>query len=256
MRRIALLLWVVFQTTSTVIASDLSDDHIYACGDAAGWPPFHFMQNGLVHGFDIDVLERILPPAGIDFSVTLVPWQRCLNGSKDGWFHILLSASTNPEREQTYALTDSYYTLSPSYVYNSHRFPEGLNIEGPEDLSSYRVCGLRGYNYTGFGIPNTEIDRSSNTFAQVSQKTLNGDCDLFLVRYEVLVGFSPTREPVLIQGLAEHPFPGGKSDRFYLMVPKAYPHHEALVALLNQGIREMSADGTLDELLSRYLPDQ
>lgn len=254
MHWIARLAWIICLLPLPLWADRLEGEHIIACGDTVGWPPFHYRQNGLVQGFDVDVLNRILTPAGVPFTVSLVPWKRCLMGSTNAWFHIVLSASTSPDREQTYALTDSYYQLNSSYVYDRNRFPDGLDIEHPDGLSRYRVCGLRGYNYIAFGIPNEGVDRTSTTLAEVSEKTLAGDCDLFLVRYEVLVGFSPTRKPLLIQGLTEAPLPGVENESFYMMVSKAYPHHNALLDLLNQGIRRMKADGTLDALLDQYVP--
>lgn len=170
-----------------------------------------------------------------------------------GAIHLILSASSNPERQRNYALADSHYHLRPSYVYSLERHPDGLNIKTSEDLLQFRLCGLRGYNYMGYGIDNRSVHRNSNSYAEVSQKTLDGECDLFLARYEILSGFSLNRQPDLAPGLRAEILPGNNEEPFHMMVSKAYPHHEDLVDLLNEGINRLRDQGTLERLLDQYL---
>jgi len=234
-------------------AAAINGEQINICGDGAGWPPYTYELNNEVLGYDIDVLEKILPPAGATFSVAMIPWARCLQQTQDGEFQIALSASFNEERGRTYIYTDQYYTVQPHYIYDSKRFPDGLNVSQASDLLNYRACGLRGYNYATFGVDSESVDRETSTFSQVVQKTLAGRCDLFLARYEIIAGFSALGEHHIRDGLVAEPIPGIDPDIFYMMISRAYPKANELVEVLNAGFESLRADGTLDAILDRYL---
>ncbi|WLD58608.1 transporter substrate-binding domain-containing protein [Salinispirillum sp. LH 10-3-1] len=236
-------------------ATALRGEHLTFCGDGAGWPPYTFELNGEVLGYDLDVLDAILTPAGITFDVVMLPWSRCLQQTESGEFHIALSASFNEQRARTYIYTDSYYTVNLVYVYDSNRHPNGLNITQASDLNNYRMCGLRGYNYANFGVETERVDRDTSTTSQVVQKTLAGRCDLFLDRYEPLVGFSALGEVHLSGGLVASPIPGIDSEYFYMLVSRAYPRAQELADLLNAGITQLRADGALESMINRYVGD-
>lgn len=249
---LALLLSVL---SCMALAEPLSGETIKACGDGAGWPPYTFVQNNDVIGYDVDVLDEILRPAGISFTVEMPPWRRCLFSTESGEYQIALSASYSQERDDTYLLTDYYYTLQPSYLYDSERHPDGLDINEPSDVLNYNACGLSGYNYNGFGVDSEQVDRQTASFEQVVQKTLAGRCDLFLARFEILAGFALTGTDHLQNSLTAEPIPGIEGDKFYMMVSRAYEHGPALVDVLNEGFARMRSEGQLDAILQSYLPD-
>lgn len=234
-------------------ANDLQGATIKVCGDNAGWPPYTYEIDEQVVGYDVDVLNTILTPAGIHFSVRLLPWARCLHLTQLGHYHIALSASFNEERARNYHMTLPYYTVQPSYIYNSKRFPDGLNITQPKDLLDHKVCGLQGYNYNTFGIPSTLVDRETRTFGQVVQKTLAARCDLFLARYEVLAGFAQLGEDHLRDGLVAVAIPTIAPESFYMLISRAHPEADAILTLINQRLRTLKQDGMLDQLLQQYL---
>lgn len=234
----------------------MDGEEIRVCGDGAGWPPYTYELAGEVAGYDVDVLERILTPAGVSFTVEMQPWARCTGLTETGAYHIALSASYSAERAQTYLLTAPYYTVQPSYIFDRNRYPNGLDVSEPADLVGYRLCGLRGYNYTGFGVANENVDQGTNTFVQVVNKTLAGRCDAFLARYEILAGFSALGQNHLREGLTAEPIPGVEADQFHMMISRQYPGAEELVQLLNRGFEALAADGTLESLLQGYLRDQ
>lgn len=248
-----LLLLVVATSHVAANDNDLYTDTLQVCADNAGWPPYTYEYNNRVVGYDIDVLTLILQPDAIHYNVTLLPWARCLHLVQLGEYHIVLSASFNEERARNYHMTQPYYTVQPSYIYNSKRFPDGLNITQPKDLLNYKVCGLQGYNYLPFGIQSTLVDRETRTFGQVVQKTLANRCDVFLARYEVLGGFAQLGENYLRDGLVAVAVPTIAAEPFYMLISRAYPYATALVEQLNTGIESLAKDGQLDRLLADYL---
>ena len=140
------------------------------CGDKAGWPPYTYELDGSVKGYDIDVLDQLLKPEGIEYQVYMLPWKRCLKFVEDGTIDVVVSASGTKQRENIYRLTERYYSVEPHYFYLSSSFPKGLHLSASEAAKKYTVCGLRGYDYSNFGLASEEVIRTSNSFIQLVKK--------------------------------------------------------------------------------------
>ncbi|OOF10207.1 MULTISPECIES: substrate-binding periplasmic protein [Salinivibrio] len=241
----------------TLVASPalaLDTSSISACGDGAGWPPFHYKKGDNIEGYDVDVLNNIFGKEGVNVSVEMPPWKRCVLETKAGNYDIALSASYNEERDRDYLLTDYYYTLQPSYIYSTRQNPNGLNISSVEDLNGLRMCGLLGYNYTGFGVDDSKVRKSAKSFDQLVQKTEAGRCDVFLARYEILAGFKVAQgTDYLAGGMQVEPIPGNSGDKFHMMISREHPEANAIKAMLDEGVKEMRESGQLQEILDKYL---
>ncbi|OOE42608.1 substrate-binding periplasmic protein [Salinivibrio kushneri] len=88
--------------SSPALALDTSS--LKACGDGAGWPPYTFEKGGQVQGYDVDVLNAIFGKEGVDVSVAMPPWKRCVLQTKAGNYDIALSASYSEERDKDFIL--------------------------------------------------------------------------------------------------------------------------------------------------------
>lgn len=228
------------------------DKPLRICGDGAGWPPYTYQADNQVKGYDLDVLHAILDPLGIKFSVAMPPWKRCLADTEKGSYQIALSASRSKERARRFILTRDYYTLTAKYYFATRKKLPSIKVALPGNLLKYKACGLRGYNYDGFGVPSELLDRDANDFPQVIRKTKAGRCDLFLARYEILRGFELVGKRYLDNSLGYGTIPGIEGDKFYMLISRAYPHAEQLKALLNKGIERLEQQGQLRKFLSKY----
>ena len=233
---------------------------VRACGDGAGWPPYTYFKriNGQktekVIGYDVDVLRMIGEKNGIKFSVAMPPWKRCTKQTRKGkHFQIAVSASYSKERAKKYLMTRYYYTTAAHYFYSRKNKPMGLSIQNTEDLIKFKICGLHGYNYEGFGISNKIVDRGSQTFPAVIKKTHQGKCDLFLEKYEIIAGFTLVGEDYLDKDIGHAPVPGTPPDKFYMLISRKYKHARILKSILDKGIAELERTGRLRKILSRHL---
>lgn len=234
-------------------ASPLATDTIKVCGDGAGWPPYHFKKEGSIQGYDVDVLGKIFTPHNIKFKVTMPPWKRCLSDNKHGHYHISLSASLNPDRIKNYLVSRVYYILKGKYFFFRQQDAGKFKVESPKDLLNYNVCGLRGYNYDGFGIKTAFVDRNANNFTQLIRKTKMGRCDMFLARHEVLQGFQLVGKYYIDPSISHAKIPGISGDRFHMLISRKHPHAEELLQLINSELDRLDKQGTLDQLLNNYL---
>ncbi|ODP96300.1 hypothetical protein BGL48_04300 [Salinivibrio sp. SS3] len=238
--------------SSPALALDTSS--LSVCGDGAGWPPFHYKKGNQIQGYDVDVLNAIFADKGVDVSVEMPPWKRCVLQTKAGNYDIALSASYNEERDKNYLLTDYYYTLQPSYIYSTSQNPNGLNISSVDDLNGLRMCGLLGYNYTGFGVDDSKVRKSAKSFEQLVQKTEAGRCDVFLARYEILAGFKVAKgTDYLAGGMQAEPIPGNMGDKFHMMISREHPEAMEIKATLDAGFESMRESGKLQAVLDAYI---
>ena len=190
-----------------------------------------------------------------NFTFKLIPWNRCLHEVETGdTYDMVSSAAFSQERDEKYLVTDSYYTVRPHYFYPRQRFPDGLEIPEIELFANYRVCGLRGYNYTNFGISVDAIDVGTHNFTQLIEKTERGRCDVFLGRYEIFAGFAKTGNNYIVKhSLGTAPMPGVPGDKFHMLVSRNFRHAEVLRDALNDGIARLKASGEDQQLLAPYL---
>lgn len=225
------------------------------CGDQAGWPPYTYRTEpkAEVSGIDRDFLQLTLGKQGIRFTLDLWPWKRCLHNVRIGKADVAVSASGTAQRRQDFSSTDSYYRLTPSYIYLKERFPEGLNLPPDTVAQRYQVCGLRGYNYGRFGFDSTQVQSTSNTFGQLFKKTAAGRCDLLLARKEIVHGFRLMGIQLLGPQWQVTPVPGHSSDSFVMLVSPAIEDSAEVQQLLNRQIGQATRSGLIQQLQNRYL---
>ncbi len=85
-------------------------------------------------------------------------------------------------------MTTPVYTTTGAYWYSKQKFPQGLPIKGPEDLKGYKLCGILGYNYTGYRIPPEMVTYRPKTYQAAFSMVSLGRCDLFLSNIPTVIG--------------------------------------------------------------------
>lgn len=239
--------------TSQSFADPKSIGTVLVCGDGSGWPPYHYKKSGEFKGYDLDILDLALKETGTQYVFEMPPWARCLSGLETGKYHLAVSSSFNEERSKKYLMTEYYYELNPYYFYSKAAKPNGIKAETINDLKNMKTCGLRGYNYSGFGFNNDEIDMGTGSFEKLVQKITAKRCDIFVARFQIIKGFDLIDKPVLIPDIAYAAIPGTKGDKFYMLISRKFPKQNELKATLDKNFKSLRASGKLDELLKKYL---
>lgn len=238
---------------SSPVLPEKSRKEVLFCGDKAGWPPYTYEDGNTLKGYDLDLLAEVFKSSDLDYKVLMLPWRRCLEMVKLGQVDVALSASGTQERAIIYRMTQPYYYVTPSYIHLKSRFPDGIQTPPDEVINLFKVCGLRGYSYHSFGLPPEKVETTSRTFSQLFNKTAAGRCDLLLGRYEVLVGFALTGQPLMTDKWQHSPVPGIEADDFRMLVSRAIDDSVELHQMLNTRISELEEAGELDRLLGHYL---
>jgi polar amino acid transport system substrate-binding protein len=206
------------------------------------------VKTGRVRGYSIRVLDAIMARHRIRYAIRLLPWTRCLAELKDGSrTQMSLDMTINDERSAVYHMTRPYYTTSGHYFYSRRSFPAGLRVERLEDIATFSVCGLKGYNYDKLKL--RYVDKGAQDYRALIAKLHAKRCDIFVEQYEALAGFGAIGMPLLDDpDLGHGAVPGIPPVAFSMAVSRRFRHAEALHRLLERELAQMDSSGELKRL--------
>jgi polar amino acid transport system substrate-binding protein len=229
------------------------------CEDENEWPPYSYFlrvngqKSRKLAGYAVDVIDDILTRHQISYRIDMIPWSRCLAVAKLGkQYQMVLNLSFSPERMQALLFSRPYYSTTVYYYYSKRHHADGLAIKGPADLRAHRLCGVRGYNYVGYGIDAKAIDQGAGDFTALIAKMHLGRCDMFLEKNEIMTGYGAIgRDYLADPDIGRAPMPGIKPGLFHFGVSRQFPQAEVLRSLIDQELVKMEDSGRLQELWTR-----
>lgn len=248
--RLLLMLMAVMTWNSPVTANPIS----LVC--ISTFPPYAWLENGVLKGIDVDIVDELFNRAGLEKTVQSVPAQRAIvylmNGTVDGGF----SGIKTPEREKIVLYADapihrSAYRL---FVKKGNEFP----FHSLEDLFGKTI----GRNKT-FVISNEfaaaeaqgkiKVDDGAITVEQNLQKLMENRFDALAgneneIRYAIKM--------LNLKGkISELPHPIIDPVNVYLAFSKAskLPNKEKILSDLSRILVEMESDGTIARIHDNYL---
>jgi polar amino acid transport system substrate-binding protein len=245
---------------SSVKDNLLNGTSISICDDVNEWPPFTYFEridgkkSNKVVGFSIDVLDDIFSRHNMRYTITMLPWSRCVlevqNGKK---YQMVIDFTSTSERRKNYFISNQYYTTTTHYYYSKKQFPQGLVIKAMADLRRYRVCGIHGFSVNHTNFPDFfkpgEVDQSAKDYPTVIAKLHLKHCDLFLSEYEAMLGFSKVGDRLFEDpNLANAPMPDLLPSVFRFGISRQYNLGENLLTLIDQELSQMEASGRLKAL--------
>lgn len=211
------------------------------CHDNEDRPPHFYIRDGAWQGHDIDVLDRLFTDSPWRYQLDAVPWRRCLQSTRAGKQHqAVLSATYSATRTQHYYFSNSYYSLTPAYLYIASADRPTPEINRPTDLYHYRVCGIAGFNYAGFNLFNKNIDQNAKDLLQLVDKLIAGRCDIALSRFEIIQGLWEHGRIPAPASLTLRTIPRTSLERYYMMVSRNAPDAKQLLRFINHGIERLA----------------
>lgn len=249
-----------------LLANNLSasDKTVYIGAVYDDWPPYQYAERkggaktGRMIGSNIDLLNKIFPQQGFRFKIVHYPWKRILLNLKNGGDEVQVSLPTsiNKIRRESYLVSDSVYTVRPSFYYLKKNYPQGLEISEPSELLEHGpVCGQLGYNYANFGINSSDVsDTGAISLRSLFKKLEWQRCKIILARYEVVAAQYLTGK-ALIHDEIGHGFMPVAKEEFSFLISKSYPHAEELVQTINNGLEQHRRPERLDEMATHPLPE-
>ncbi len=222
--------------------------------DAAGWPPFVYEdpKTGKASGASFDILREILTRANLDFEVKFLPWKRCLVLGANGDFDIVMDGTFSAERDKSFFFTEPFYTINSALYYSVKQHPQGPpKINQIADYQNHSFCGLFGYNYTMYSIPEENI--FSKSFEEKHRLKLlhAGRCDFLIGDIEILQGFEKMGM-ISLDKLKRIPILGAEPKQFFMLLSRKKNSNKKLLKLINKGLENLKKDGTYEKIFKSY----
>jgi polar amino acid transport system substrate-binding protein len=225
---------------------------ITACADEAEPAPFVYTEDAArrdIIGASAHLARLILARAGHDFSITLLPWGRCLQSVAAGRIGFALHAPIGPEVGPEFLATRPYASIRPALFYTELRFADAPAITG-NPWPDFRYCGSAGHGGR-YPIPQGRLDLSAYNTELTLGMLRGGHCDLALANLEEVLA-SGRSGRLEIDGLRWIPVPGARPRPFGMLIGRAGPGAAALHRMLDDGIGELEGNGMMAAILASY----
>ena len=223
-----------------------ADEHSMrlACNN---FPPHKIEQpaNDGYAGFDIDIVGEALKRIGWTSEISFMPWKRALELAERGQYDGLCSCSHTKEREAKLLFSDELGAVSVGLFARS---PDALaGITSVADLKDRKVVTVGGYN-----LESELITAGAQVEATASDKNaldmlVGGNVDL-LYGYELttkhFIASDPRSSAIAYREIRRNPY--------YFCLSRAMPGVAAAMQGFNRSLKDMVADGTLQDILDRY----
>ncbi len=251
MKKVAVVLVLLIFAVSAVFAggapeADERPDSIVVATDAT-WPPMQFLnEDREIVGFDIDLMTAIAEAAGFEVEFRNTAWDGIFAGLATGEYDAVISSVTiTEERRQNMDFSEPYINAGQVLIVPVDR--EG--VETLEDMGGMTVGAQIGT--TGaFAIEDVDGVESA-TYDEVGLAIE----DLAAGRIDGVVADTPVAANYALQNetyaealkIVGEPF----TDEYYgIAVPQG---RDALLEMINEGLAQVEADGTIDELTEKWL---
>lgn len=253
----ALMLW-------TTMSTDVrAQEQVEVCDDISPWPPFSYPsaigEGEIVHkqtGAMVDFLGRLFKEIGLEYTLNLRPWRRCLEEVKRFSslknFEVVINASHSPERAKIYHVTKPIYRTNPGVFYSVDALPEGPSLVSQGDLKKYKICGVRGYNYIEYDLSPSDIFTTAGSLKGAFKMLGGGRCEIIVSSIEPALGTKIFGDQIVPLNVRVVPAPNSSPSTYHILISRESSRGLLLLEQLNFAINKFTNDGTWDRVMGEY----
>ncbi len=214
-------------------------------GTNAEYPPFTFIENDQIVGFDIDVVHELAKRVNKKYTITNMSFGALIPELQMGNIHLIAAGMTpTPEREKRALFTSSHLEDDPLMAVQK----EGAEpITSKEQLKHKTVVVNQGYSsdYYVSDIGDIDMVRISSPLVSTGLLTLDGN------QADVYVASKSSLQPFLAKKNKSYTITPIKDtgESSALAVSKKYPQ---LYSSLQSAMNKMLKDGTIATLKEKW----
>lgn len=224
----------------SVSATALAKDKIYV-GTNAEFPPFEYLENGEITGFDMDLVHEIGKLVDADIKIVDMGFDGLLPALQMKKVDLVIAGMTaNEERMKTVSFTQPYYTASQVIIVKDGND----SIKSFADLKGKKVGVMLGF--TGDMVVNeidgVKIERFNAAYAGIMALQA-GKVEAIVLDSEPAKNYvAQNKGLVLADADAEQ-------EEYAIAVRK---NDKALLEKVEKALSEIKANGTYDKLIQKY----
>lgn len=217
----------------------------YIFASDATWPPLEFVDNGVLTGFEVELIPLIGEKAGAPMIVKNIPWDTIFAGLSNGAYDGVASGVTvTEERKAVMAFSTTILEAGQVVII---RTKDSAKYKGIEDLAGQKI-GVQIGTTGDFALADYPVEkRAYDDIGLAIEDMLNGNveaavCDSLIASDFVLANenyknrLSVVGEPFTKEDIA-------------IAVRK---NDTELLALVNKGLEIAMADGSFDALKKKW----
>jgi len=234
---VMLILMMIF---STMVMAET-----YTVGTSAGFPPFEYVEDGEVIGFDIDLIKEIGKLKGFDVEVKDLSFDALIAALKTGNIDIIAAGMTiTEEREKVIDFSIPYYSANQSVIVKEGSENDLTVLFGKNDIGVQ--TGTTGDlwvtdNLKDKGVLTGNV-KHYDTFVLVINDLVNGNIDGVVLDTPVAERFSELKPVNIIAEIIT-------GEEYGIAVNEG---NKKLISKINEGIEELKVNGTMDKLIDKY----
>ncbi|MBF0450863.1 MAG: ABC transporter substrate-binding protein [Candidatus Magnetomorum sp.] len=248
----AMYFMVTFLLLTTVVFAEMTPNDISYYTE--NYPPYNFEKDGIPTGFATDVLLKIFAKLNVQKTIKdikVVPWARGYNDIQKKSNVCLFTMTKTEERVKQHG----FRWVGPIAAEGTVLFAkkdQNIKITSVDDMKKYRIAAIRDdvaeQEIVNQGYPMNNVDRTSNT-ASIIKKLLKGRADLWAYGRNAgqwgikTNGFNPSEFEIVYQLTADQ----------YMFYAFNKETPDSVVIPLQKAFDELKADGTVDQIISKYL---
>lgn len=209
----------------------------------ATFPPYEYKEGETIVGIDAEVAKLIADKLGLELEIADVEFDSIIPGVQTGKYDMGMAGMTvTPEREQSVAFSDSYATGIQSIIVK-----QGSAIKSVDDLSEKTKIGVQLgttgdiYAKDDFG---DEAVQEYDKGADAVQALIAGKIDCVIIDNEPAKSFVAANEGLEILKTSY-------AEEDYAICFKK--DNTELQTKVNDALKELIADGTLQKIVNKYI---
>ncbi|MGL4562734.1 MAG: basic amino acid ABC transporter substrate-binding protein [Brevinema sp.] len=220
-----------------------SNNNILYVGTNAEFPPFEYLDEGKIVGFDIEIIEAVAQELKMTISLQNLSWEGLLPALQGKKVDLVIAGFTKTEdRSKIVDFTDSYYS-SPEQMLIINT--DNTNITNIDNLKGKKVGVVLGFtgDIIASAIEDVQVERFNNAF-QAIQNLKDRKIDSVLLDYQTALNFTTkgsTQDLKLIQG--------NQTSEEYAM---ALRKDDILKEKINTALNTIKTNGTYDTIYEKY----
>ena len=211
-------------------------------GTNATFPPYEYYEGDEIVGIDVEIAQAIGEKLGMEVTVEDMEFDALIPALASNKVDIVAAGMTvTPEREKSVNFTDTYATAAQVIIVK-----QGSDIASSEDLNG-KILGVQ-MGTTGDSlaseIEGAQVERFNKYFEAI-QSVLQGKIDAVIIDSAPAKAFAEKDENLVILDEAL------SSEDYAMAINK---DNTELLDKVNAAIAELDEEGTLDEIVNKYIP--
>ncbi|EAL5740913.1 transporter substrate-binding domain-containing protein [Campylobacter lari] len=220
-----------------------SGEKVYKVGIAANYPPFDFIKDAKITGFDVDLLEEIAKRENLKLEWVNMSFDGLIPALKAGKIDMIASAmSSTPQRLTSMDFSDTYFNTKNLYL----KLKTDSSVSDKQSLEGKKIGVQLGtiQESAAKAIPNAQVVASEEMLAAILALKA-GKIDVVLTDKDIGKGYLKTNEE--LEAFLEE---NDGSSGFCVAFDKG--KQTELVQKINAGLEKVKADGTYQKIVEKY----